>query len=109
MSTWICSFVIGMITPLLLQEITYWTYILFGGCTVLAVLWALLFYPETGGYAIEDIHALFENVVKQSIHDNRYLISGLPRREGGLSLGRRTSSDSLRSVDRLLDDDREIG
>lgn len=105
MTLWLFSCVIGKITPLLLQSITYWTYILFGGCTLLAVLWALFFFPETGGYAIEDIHALFENVVRQSMHDNRYLLSGLPKRQAEGGLSRRSSSDSLRSVDRFLDDE----
>jgi len=105
MSSWLFSFVIGKVTPLLLEEITYWTYILFGGITLLGVLWALFFYPETGGYAIEDIHALFDDVIRQSMHDNRYLISGLPKREANrTSLSRRSSSDSLRSVDRFLDE-----
>lgn len=39
-----------------------------------ASLWAVFFLPETGGYAIEDIHQLYNgNVIRQSLRDNKYL------------------------------------
>lgn len=47
---------------------------LFGCTTLAASLWAVFFLPETGGYAIEDMHQLWNgNVIKQSIRDNRFL------------------------------------
>jgi SP family sugar:H+ symporter-like MFS transporter len=74
MSNWLFNFVISKITPILLVEIKWGTYLLYACTTLCASLWAALFLPETGGYAIEDIHQLFEgSIVKQSLHDNIYL------------------------------------
>jgi hypothetical protein len=67
---------------------------------MVAVLWTLLGYPETGGYAIEDIHKLFEgNIMKQSIKDNRYIISRKPRQTAvqQLQAQQANDADSIRS------------
>jgi hypothetical protein len=47
---------------------------LFGWTTLAGAIWAIFFLPETGGYAIEDIHQLYNgNIIKQSLRDNKYL------------------------------------
>jgi len=82
MSNWLFNFTISKITPILLKEITWGTYLLFGCTTMLAVVWTLLFYPETGGYAIEEIHTLFEgSIIKRSLHDNKYLFTRMRRQK----------------------------
>ncbi|KIM24299.1 hypothetical protein M408DRAFT_234257 [Serendipita vermifera MAFF 305830] len=74
MSNWLFNFTISKITPILLVQITWGTYFLFGCTTLAACLWAVFFFPETGGYAIEDIHQLWNgNIMKQSMRDNRFL------------------------------------
>jgi len=74
MSNWLFNFTISKITPILLDRIRWGTYLLFGCTTLTASLWAVFFLPETGGYAIEDIHVLFEgSLIKQSMRDNKYL------------------------------------
>ncbi|KAG8934436.1 hypothetical protein FRC03_003426 [Tulasnella sp. 419] len=81
MSSWLFNFTISKITPILLKEITYGTFLLFAGTTLLAVVWTIFFLPETGGIPIEEIHNLFEgSIVKQSLRDNRHLFSRMPRR-----------------------------
>ena len=57
---------------------------LFGCTTLSACLWAVFFFPETGGYAIEDIHQLWTgNIVKQSLSDNKYLFKVYNNAAGG--------------------------
>lgn len=112
-SMWSTTILVSKLTPILLNEIAWAPYFIFGVTTLVAVLWALLLYPETGGYAIEDIHRLFEDVVKQSLHDNRYLLQRPPVRRGYTDLmdeeaesnevGRTSDGfDSATSLDRLL-------
>lgn len=98
MSMWLFNGTISKLTPLMLNGIGYWTYILIAGATTVSVMWALLFYPETGGYAIEDIHILFENVVKQSLHDNKYIFRSRPDR-GGHPAGKSIAEENTRSAD----------
>ncbi|KAG8212965.1 general substrate transporter [Butyriboletus roseoflavus] len=57
---WLFSFTISRITPNLLEEITYGTFLLFGVCCMLMSAWVYFFLPETKGYALEDIRFLFE-------------------------------------------------
>lgn len=42
-----------------LHRITYGTFLFFGSCTVLAILFAWLFIPETKGVQLEDMDLLF--------------------------------------------------
>lgn len=47
-------------------------------------IWAVFFLPETGGYAIEDIHQLYSgNIIKQSLRDNKYLFTTYNNRAAG--------------------------
>jgi len=112
MSNWLFNFTISKITPILLEEIKWGTYLLFGCTTLAASLWAVLFLPETGGYAIEDIHVLFEgSILKQSLRDNKYLFKMYNNRSEGAvghegELGRHhkevdSSSTSKGSEDRI--------
>jgi len=73
MSNWLFNFTISKITPILLEDITYGTYFLFAGTTLLGVLWTIFFLPETGGYAIEEIGDLFQgSLVTRSLADNKF-------------------------------------
>ncbi|KAG8977044.1 hypothetical protein FRC05_002565 [Tulasnella sp. 425] len=110
-SNWFFNILISKATPILLNSIPWGTFVIFGITTLCAVAWAMLLFPETGGYAIEDIHKLFEDVIKQSLHDNRWLLQRPPPRkqrepedEVEAAAGR-GSMDSLRSVDRFLDEE----
>ncbi len=67
---WLFSLCISKITPILLEEISYGTFLLFGFCCLVMALWAYVCYPETSGYALEDIKYLFEkDVIVRSLQD----------------------------------------
>ncbi|CAE6382950.1 unnamed protein product [Rhizoctonia solani] len=73
MSNWLFNFTISKITPILLEKITYGTYLLFAGTTSLGILWTIFFLPETGGYSLEEIGDLFQgSLVTRSLADNKF-------------------------------------
>ncbi|KEP49546.1 sugar porter (SP) family MFS transporter [Rhizoctonia solani 123E] len=73
MSNWLFNFTISKITPILLEKITYGTYLLFAGTTSLGILWTIFFLPETGGYSLEEIGDLFQgSLVTRSLSDNKF-------------------------------------
>lgn len=57
---WLFSFTISRVTPNMLEELTYGTFLLFGMCCMLMSAWVYFYLPETKGYALEDIRFLFE-------------------------------------------------
>ncbi|OAX41459.1 general substrate transporter [Rhizopogon vinicolor AM-OR11-026] len=67
---WLFSFTISRITPVLLEKITYGTFLLFGAMCMIMTVWVYFFLPETKGYALEDIKYLFEkDVMVRSLED----------------------------------------
>ncbi|KAJ7288041.1 general substrate transporter [Mycena rebaudengoi] len=67
---WLFSFTISKLTPIMLNEIKYGTFLLFGFCCLVMAFWAWLCLPETAGYALEDIGLLFEkDVILRSLQD----------------------------------------
>ncbi|KAG8717051.1 hypothetical protein FRC09_014829 [Ceratobasidium sp. 395] len=72
MTNWLFNFVIAKITPTLLATIGYGTFLLFGSCSILMVLWTIFFLPETKGISLEHIHEVFEEpIMKRSLADMR--------------------------------------
>jgi sugar porter (SP) family MFS transporter len=67
---WLFSFMISRLTPVMLEKITYGTFLLFGMCCMTMAAWTYFFLPETKGYALEDIKYLFEkDVIVRSLED----------------------------------------
>ncbi|KAJ6623978.1 general substrate transporter [Mycena sp. CBHHK59/15] len=67
---WLFSFTISKLTPIMLNEIKYGTFLLFGFCCLLMAFWVWLCLPETTGHALEDIGLLFEkDVILRSLQD----------------------------------------
>ncbi|KAF9466630.1 general substrate transporter [Collybia nuda] len=67
---WLFSFTISKLTPIMLNEITYGTFLIFGICCLIMSAWAYACLPETTGYALEDIRYLFEkDVILRALGD----------------------------------------
>lgn len=56
---WLTQFVVVYSLPYMVLGITYGTFLFFGCCTVLAVLFAWYFVPETKNVQLEDMDLLF--------------------------------------------------
>lgn len=70
MTQWLFNFVIAKITPIMLADITYGTFLLFGSCCILMAVYAVFCVPETKGVPLESIHLLFEgSIVKGALRD----------------------------------------
>ncbi|KAJ7592913.1 general substrate transporter [Mycena floridula] len=94
---WLFSFTISKITPIMLNSIHYGTFLLFGFCCLFMSAWAYVCYPETAGFALEDIHYLFEkDVIVRSLQDAP---------GGRIFLGGRSvpTVEELRAADKKID------
>ncbi|KAI0034739.1 general substrate transporter [Vararia minispora EC-137] len=58
---WLFSFTISKVTPIMLNNIHYGTFLIFGLCCIAMAVWAYALLPETTGVALEDVHYLFED------------------------------------------------
>ncbi|PYH98789.1 MFS sugar transporter [Aspergillus ellipticus CBS 707.79] len=70
-ATWMCNFIIGLVTPDMLDTITWGTYIFFAAFCLLAFGFTLFIIPETRGKTLEDMDLIFGDTAaheeKQSI------------------------------------------
>ncbi|KAG4440613.1 hypothetical protein IFR05_003930, partial [Cadophora sp. M221] len=58
-TTWMCNFIIGLVTPDMLEKITWGTYIFFAAFCLLALAFTYFFIPETQGRTLEDMDLVF--------------------------------------------------
>lgn len=61
-ATWMCNFVIGLVTPDMLATIGYGTYLFFAAFCLLALLFTYFCVPETKGKSLEDMDIVFGDV-----------------------------------------------
>lgn len=54
-TNWMTNFVVSIIVPIMLEKITYGTYIFFLAFMVLGILWAIFLLPETKGKSLEEM------------------------------------------------------
>lgn len=71
MLQWLMNFVIAKIFPIMLANITYGTYLVFGIACFLMAVYALVFVPETKNVPQETVHLLFEgdHVIRNAFRD----------------------------------------
>lgn len=70
MTQWLFNFVIAKITPLMLADISYGTFLLFGSLCIVMGVWTVFCVPETKGVRLESIGELFEgSIIKGCIQD----------------------------------------
>ncbi|KAL4935119.1 hypothetical protein BDV06DRAFT_229123 [Aspergillus oleicola] len=58
-ATWMCNFIIGLVTPDMLASISWGTYIFFAAFCLLALAFTFFFIPETRGKTLEDMDLIF--------------------------------------------------
>lgn len=56
---WLAQFIVVYSLPYMVASIKYGTFYFFGSCTVVALVFAYLFVPETKGVPLEDMGVLF--------------------------------------------------
>ncbi|EZF36078.1 MFS glucose transporter [Trichophyton mentagrophytes] len=58
-TTWMCNFIIGLVTPGMLDKIGWGTYIFFAAFCLIAFIFTYLFVPETRGKTLEEMDSVF--------------------------------------------------
>lgn len=56
---WLCNFIVGVITPPMLDDIGFGTYVFYGAFCYLGSVWAFFLAPETKGKTLEEMDTLF--------------------------------------------------
>ncbi|KAH9904300.1 low-affinity glucose transporter HXT3 [Xylariomycetidae sp. FL2044] len=58
-ATWMCNFIIGLVTPDMLETLQWGTYIFFAAFALIAFVFTYFFIPETKGKSLEDMDQVF--------------------------------------------------
>ena len=58
-TVWLCNFIVGVATPLMLDSIGFGTYIFYGSFCYVASIWAYFLVPETKGKSLEEMDHVF--------------------------------------------------
>ncbi|KAM5448687.1 hypothetical protein MaudCBS49596_005193 [Microsporum audouinii] len=58
-TTWMCNFIIGLVTPGMLDKIGWGTYIFFAAFCLIAFIFTFLYVPETRGKTLEEMDVVF--------------------------------------------------
>lgn len=58
-ATWMCNFIIGLVTPDMLDSIGWGTYIFFAAFCLIALVFTYFFVPETRGKSLEEMDVVF--------------------------------------------------
>ncbi|KAJ5766122.1 uncharacterized protein N7511_003738 [Penicillium nucicola] len=71
MSNWLNNFIIGLITPPLVQNTGYGTYVFFCVFCALSFVWTWFFVPETMGRTLEEMDEVFQDNTGSDERDQR--------------------------------------
>lgn len=58
-ANWMCNFIVGLITPIMLENLKYGTYVFFAVFCIIAFCFTYFVIPETKGRSLEDMDAIF--------------------------------------------------
>ncbi|KAJ5872106.1 General substrate transporter [Penicillium soppii] len=73
-SNWLNNFIIGLITPPLVQDTGYGAYVFFAIFCVLAGVWTYFFVPETKGRTLEQMDHVFKDNSSEAEKEKRAAI-----------------------------------
>jgi MFS family permease len=74
-STWMCNFIIGLVTPDMLETIGYGTYIFFAAFALIAFFFTWFFIPETKGKSLEEMDVVFGDTTAHEEKTRLYTIA----------------------------------
>jgi hypothetical protein len=61
-SNWLFNFIIGLITPPLVESTGYGAYVFFAVFCLLSLVWVYWFVPETAGKTLEEMDHVFKDL-----------------------------------------------
>jgi len=89
-TTWMCNFIIGLVTPDMLATMKWGTYIFFAAFCLLAVAFTWLFVPETRGKSLEDMDVVFGDT---AAHEEKERLFEIAARLEGRTLSQAMADD----------------
>ncbi|KAG8532806.1 uncharacterized protein KY384_002684 [Bacidia gigantensis] len=73
-SNWLNNFIIGLITPPLVQNTGYGAFTFFAVFCLLSLVWTFLFVPETSGRSLEAMDHVFKDINSEEEETRRKMI-----------------------------------
>lgn len=73
-TTWMCNFIIGLVTPRMLERMGWGTYIFFAAFSLLSFLFTYFWVPETRGRSLEDMDVVFGD---SAAHEEKARLMGI--------------------------------
>lgn len=70
-SNWLFNFVIGLITPPLVEGTGFGAYVFFAVFSLLSLLWVFWFVPETAGKTLEEMDHVFKDIRAEGEEERR--------------------------------------
>ena len=74
-STWMCNFIIGLVTPDMIESIGYGTYLFFAAFALIAFVFTWFIIPETKGKSLEEMDAVFGDTTEHEEKMRLYTIA----------------------------------
>ncbi|KAJ5220065.1 hypothetical protein N7468_009269 [Penicillium chermesinum] len=82
-ATWMCNFIIGLVTPDMLETISWGTYIFFAAFCLIALAFTFFVIPETRGKTLEDMDLIFGDT---AAHEEKKHIKNIEAQLRGLTV-----------------------
>jgi hypothetical protein len=105
------NFIVGQVTPDMLEHMRYGTYLFFGILTTLGAVFIWWFFPETKGLSLEEMDILFGSVGVAEREKERWAevhaevgLTDILQRAGSISNGHHELADEKPIVTELKED-----
>ena len=73
-SNWLNNFIIGLITPPLVQNTGFGAYVFFAIFCLISLIWTFYFVPETRGRTLEAMDHVFKDIIGENEEARRKAI-----------------------------------
>lgn len=60
---WCANILVGQVTPVLMDKITWGTYLVYAAIGIIMLVWIILFAPETKGLSLEELEVIFKGPI----------------------------------------------
>jgi len=70
-SNWMNNFIVGQVTPTMLQHLGFGTFVFFGAFSIMGGLFVMLLVPETKGLMLEEMDEVFESGEGLAVADQK--------------------------------------
>jgi MFS family permease len=96
-ATWMCNFIIGLVTPDMLDTLQWGTYIFFAAFCLLAVGFTWFFVPETRGKSLEDMDVVFNDT---AAHEEKERLTNIAAQLTGSRIGIHIPEDGEKDIEK---------